>query len=603
MARPLKISQQNLLIISIPLTFQIIFVAILLLALGGLEKQYERESHLRMAMGGINGLLNQMLASSASEGMFQATQNKAFRKLFENGFAESRIQSAALKKLLAEDPSEDKDLGDMKRLLDQMNVTFDQGAKAMNSGEFTDMVVAFKKVRDLIEVAQVTSASTVRKMEAENQQHKLLQRQAKVVITAIIVVGALLNFSLLIALLKYIDAVNQKRFDTLSNNIHALSMQRPLMEELEGDDEVAALDSLLHQVNASLQQARRKEQAMIDNALDVICSLDLNLRFQQANNAVAKQFLIDKDELIGKSLSSLILPEDREKTLYELQTVMTSKGQTSFENRIKLSDGTTRDILWNVVFSPDEQNLFCVAHDISGRKEVERLKQEVIAVVSHDLRAPLTSLGLTLNILAEGGMGPLTEKAQNRVAKAEASVGQLINIINDLIDIEKYESGSISLDYKIYEAAELVDDAISTIEASAAARRIRIQKSNTLVKVVCDGTRIVRVLTNLLSNAVKFSPENSRINILCEAVKDGVLFSVADEGRGIPAEKQAAVFQRWKQVEKEDETKKGGSGLGLSICKALIDAHGGTIEVISEAGQGCVFRFFLPAEPPRGKRS
>jgi PAS domain S-box-containing protein len=411
MARPLKISQQNLLIISIPLTFQIIFVAILLLALGGLEKQYERESHLRMAMGGINGLLNQMLASSASEGMFQATQNKAFRKLFENGFAESRIQSAALKKLLAEDPSEDKDLGDMKRLLDQMNVTFDQGAKAMNSGEFTDMVVAFKKVRDLIEVAQVTSASTVRKMEAENQQHKLLQRQAKVVITAIIVVGALLNFSLLIALLKYIDAVNQKRFDTLSNNIHALSMQRPLMEELEGDDEVAALDSLLHQVNASLQQARRKEQAMIDNALDVICSLDLNLRFQQANNAVAKQFLIDKDELIGKSLSSLILPEDREKTLYELQTVMTSKGQTSFENRIKLSDGTTRDILWNVVFSPDEQNLFCVAHDISGRKEVERLKQEVIAVVSHDLRAPLTSLGLTLNILAEGGMGPLTEKA------------------------------------------------------------------------------------------------------------------------------------------------------------------------------------------------
>ncbi|MBU6451006.1 MAG: PAS domain S-box protein [Cyanobacteria bacterium REEB67] len=590
-------------IISIPLTFQIIFVAVLLFALSGLAKQYERESHLRMAMGGINGLLNQMLASSASEGMFQATQNKAFRKLFENGFAESRIQSAALKKLLAEDPAEDIELGDMKRLLDQMNVTFDQGARAMNSGQFTDMVVAFRKVRDLIEVAQVTSASTMKKMEAENEQHKLLQRQAKTIITAIIVVGSLLNFSLLLILLKYIDSINQRRFNTLSNNIHALSMQRPLMAELEGDDEVAALDSLLHQVNASLQQARRKEQAMIDNALDVICSLDLSLRFQQANNAVAKQFLIDKDELIGKSLSSLILPEDREKTLYELQTVMTNKGQTSFENRIKLADGTTRDILWNVVFSPDEQNLFCVAHDISGRKEVERLKQEVIAVVSHDLRAPLTSLGLTLNILAEGGMGPISEKAQNRVTRAEASVGQLISIINDLIDIEKYESGSISLDYKIYEAAELVDDAISAIEASAAAKRIRIEKSKTLVKVVCDGTRIVRVLTNLLSNAVKFSPENSRINILCEAVKGGVLFSVADEGRGIPADKQAAVFQRWKQVEKDDETKKGGSGLGLSICKALIDAHGGTIEVTSEPGHGCVFRFFLPAEPPRGKRA
>jgi PAS domain S-box-containing protein len=597
MARPLKLAQQNLLIIGIPLTFQVVFVTILLFALGGLEKQYERQSHLRTIMGSLNGLLNQLLSVAASEGMFQATQNKPFKRLFQEGFAESRRQSEQLKRVLAADPDSDKELTEVKKLLDQMNITFDQGAKAMDSGDFTDMLGAVKKIKDMIELTQKTSALSVQKMEAEDEAAKKAQQTNKTMITAIIVLGELLNFAIVLAVLNHINKANQRRFELLSDNIHALGMERPLRPRLEGEDEIARLDMVLHQVDVSLQQARHREQAMIENALDVICSLDTQLRFQQANNAVNKQFLIDKDALIGKSLSSLVLAEDREKTLRELQTVIKNKDQASFENRIRLSDGSVRDMLWNVVYAEGEENLFCVVHDISGRKEVERLKQEVIAVVSHDLRAPLTSLGLTLNILGQGGMGPISEKAQNRVTKAEASVEQLISIINDLIDIEKYESGSISLDYKIFEASELTDDAMLTLEGSAQARGIRFERSQKLVKVVCDGPRIVRVLTNLIGNAIKFSPDNTLIRVGCEMVKGGVLFSVQDQGRGIPADKVGTVFQRWKQVERDDENKKGGSGLGLSICKALIDAHGGQIEAISEVGKGSTFRFFLPAEP------
>jgi len=604
MARSLKLAQQNLLMIGIPLTFQILFVVILLSALSDVEKQYARESHLRVVMGSLNGLLNLMLSAAASEGMFQATQNKDFRKLFVNSYAESVKQSKIVESLLQEDHTADKNLRLMKELIDEMNITFSRGSKAMDSGSFDDMVQSFRQCRTMIEKALAISTTSVRQLELENQQNKLNQEKGKVFILVLIVFGEVLNFGITIALLRFIDRSNQNRFQTLADNITSLSMERPLQKSLEGDDEVARLDELLHQVNENLQQARRKEQAMIDNALDVICSLDRNFRFLQVNNAVSKQFLMDKDDLIGKSLSSLLLPEDREKTFNALAGVVASKSETSFENRIKLPNGAVKDMLWNVVFSGEEENLFCVAHDISGRKEVERLKQEVIAVVSHDLRAPLTSLGLTLNLLAEGGMGPLSEKAQNRVHKAEASVGQLISIINDLIDIEKFESGAISLEYKIFEGNELIGEAVSIVEGSAAAKNISIEMSSRPLTVTCDGQRIVRVLTNLLSNAIKFSPNNSTIKITCEMINAGIVFSVIDQGRGIAEDKLAIIFERWKQVEKEDETQKGGSGLGLAICKALIEAHGGQIEAVSSGGRnnGSTFRFLLPIKPPKPNR-
>jgi PAS domain S-box-containing protein len=604
MARTLKLAQQNLLMFAVALTFQILFVAILLIALSDVEKQYQHESHLRSIMSSVNGLLNQMMSAAGAEGMYQTTMNKPFRALFLKGYGESVKQSAALKKLLDEEPTGDQDLKLIKELIDEMNVMFAQGSKAMDSGTFADMVQSIKQFRSLIEKAQAVSSAAVHQMELERAQDKHNQQVGKIVIIVIIVFGGILNLGILVALYRYIENTNQRRFRVLSDNINALSMERPLQSRLEGEDELAGLDLLLHHVNQNLQQARRKEQAMIDNALDVICSLDKTFHFQQANNAVSKQFLIDKEDLIGKSLTSMLLPEDREKTVRELEAVIANKSECSFENRVKMPDGSGKDMLWNVVFSGEEQNLFCVAHDISGRKEVERLKQEVIAVVSHDLRAPLTSLGLTLNILAEGGMGPLSDKAQSRIAKAEASVGQLISIINDLIDIEKFESGTISMDYKIHEGTELIDEALSTIEASAAAKGLRINRSQTFVKVTCDGQRVVRVLTNLLSNAIKFSPNNSTISVTCELASAGVCFSVSDQGRGIADDKLALIFERWKQVEKEDETQKGGSGLGLAICKALIDAHGGHIEAVSLQGAGggktgSTFRFYLPNSPPK----
>jgi len=593
--------------IGIALSFQLLFVFVLLSALSNLEKQYERESHLRVVMGSLNALLNQMLATAASEGMFQATQNKPFRKLFIDGYAETVKQSAALQKTLISDPAADKDLKLLIQLIDDMNRAFAQGSKAMDSGSFDDMVQAFKQVRSMIEKAQIVSRATVQQMELENAQNRENQRQSKMFIMIVLVVGLSLNFAIFLVLLRYFASANQRRFALLANNINALSMERPLQDGLEGEDEVARLDHLLHQVNENLQQARRKEQAMIENAQDVICSLDRNLRFEQANNASSTIFMLDREDLIGKSLTSLVVPEDREKTSRALEEVISARSQCSFENRVKLPDGKSKDMLWNVVYSGEEQNLFCVAHDISGRKEVERLKQEVIAVVSHDLRAPLTSLGLTLNVLSEGGLGPLSEKALNRVTRAEASVAQLVSIINDLIDIEKFESGVISMDYKIYEGTELTEEAIAAVEESAAARGIRIESSNNLVKVVCDGQRIVRVLTNLLSNAIKFSPANSTVKVGCRAVNDGgpskaergVVFSVSDQGRGIAGDKLTLIFDRWKQVEKEDEREKGGSGLGLAICKALIDAHGGQIEALSEPNRCSTFKFFLPEKPPK----
>jgi signal transduction histidine kinase len=215
--------------------------------------------------------------------------------------------------------------------------------------------------------------------------------------------------------------------------------------------------------------------------------------------------------LPGRPVVSIVLPEDQEYTVSELTRAAKTEGSSSFESRIIRPDGSIRDIQWNVASLKGEQTMFCVAQDISDRKEAERLKQEVIAMVSHDLSAPLTSLELTLNILSAGGLGDLTEKGKDRVSKAESSVSRLVSIINDLIDAERFESGAINLALEMTSMEQLINDSVALIESSAHSKNIKIQLQANALEVCCDGQRIARVLTNLLSNAVKFSHPNTII--------------------------------------------------------------------------------------------
>lgn len=236
-----------------------------------------------------------------------------------------------------------------------------------------------------------------------------------------------------------------------------------------------------------------------------------------------------------------------------------------------------------------------VFSDISTRRAVEKMKQEFISVVSHELRTPLTSIRGSLGLLAGGAVDGLPAGTARMVQIALDNSDRLTRLINDILDVERIESGSLPLEFAVHTGAELVTTAVTALRPAAEAAGVTLVAGPAAGRVHADADRIVQALTNLVGNAVKFSAPGDEVTVAAEPDGAHVTFSVADQGRGIPAEKLESIFDRFQQVDSSDAREKGGTGLGLAITRSIVDRHGGRVWAESEPGRGAVFRFTLPA--------
>jgi signal transduction histidine kinase len=221
--------------------------------------------------------------------------------------------------------------------------------------------------------------------------------------------------------------------------------------------------------------------------------------------------------------------------------------------------------------------------ELTQRSALDSLKDEFVSTVSHELRTPLTSIRGALGLLSAGVLGNVEPKAQNLLRIALTNTDRLIRLINDILDLERMESGRSILEVRRCSLPDLIHQATETMTAMAEAANIRITispaASAVLPSVFFDGDsdRILQVLTNLLSNAIKFSPAASTVTIDVETPPEALIFRIADQGRGIPEDQLEAIFERFKQVEYSDSRHRGGTGLGLAICRSIVQQHGGTI--------------------------
>lgn len=230
----------------------------------------------------------------------------------------------------------------------------------------------------------------------------------------------------------------------------------------------------------------------------------------------------------------------------------------------------------------------------SAVKNSAAVKQQFFALISHDLRTPLTSLKLVLSLLHTGALGSLNEKGLKKIAAAESDTDRLLSLINDLLDAERLEQGQLEIDPQQAWIVSILERSIKSIQPLAEAKKIKFElHANPEDCVYADADRIVQVMVNLLSNALKYSPVGSAIRVTSETQNGVVTVAVADEGAGIPLAKQESLFDRFKQVSPSDANT--GTGLGLFICKAIVNQHGGDIGVESDFGHGCKFWFTLPA--------
>jgi signal transduction histidine kinase len=244
-----------------------------------------------------------------------------------------------------------------------------------------------------------------------------------------------------------------------------------------------------------------------------------------------------------------------------------------------------------------------VAVDISEKRAVEKLKDELVSVVTHELRTPLTSIRGSLGLLTSGVLAAAPERAQRMLEIARDSTDRLIRLINDLLDIERMESGQVALDRTDSDPTAVLQQAIDAVQPIADTAGVRLVQHLTpdLPSVSMDTDRIVQTLTNLIGNAIKFSAAGTTVSVGAQIVGLSsleLLVRVTDHGRGIPADNLGRIFERFRQVEASDARQKGGSGLGLAICRSIVEQHGGAIWVESEVGRGSTFSFTVPLAPP-----
>jgi PAS domain S-box-containing protein len=388
----------------------------------------------------------------------------------------------------------------------------------------------------------------------------------------------------------------------------------------ENREAMAALETVAASLGQMLARSHEKDRAeklyreqeiLLNSVADGICGLDPDGLVSFANPAAANFLGADPASLTGRPIHDLLhgsAPRNSQCT--EDCALLRATGKlrrmaASGEDTFFRIDGDPFRVDYNVTPVIDRGRLSGSVfsfRDISQRYALDRLKDEFVSTVSHELRTPLTAIRGALGLLSSGNLGHVNEKSANLIRIALGNSERLVRLINDILDLERIQSGREPFTFRQVQLSEIVRQVIEGMRPVADSAGVQLIHDATHVEIAADADRLVQVLTNLLSNAIKFSQPKSTVSVLLRPDVSGVTISVVDAGRGIPADKLEAIFGRFQQVDASDSRQKGGTGLGLAICRTIVQHHSGRIWAERNPVSGSTFRVFLPYQPlPIGK--
>ncbi|MBN9396598.1 MAG: HAMP domain-containing histidine kinase [Candidatus Melainabacteria bacterium] len=473
----LKISQKVLLLIAVPLIFELIFVGVLVYSIKRLETAYGRSEQVRAASMFFNIELENLIEAMSAMVLFNVLHETKYLQQFQVSVKTLQMQDQHLKALASSEMA--ADVNALKAVSDETIASIGDIEKLARTDDRMDMLRGFMKVKRLMSKSSKMGSDFIARQSITSQKLQSGQKEALQLVLIVIVLGVCVSIVISIVLVARFNSGAARQLQAIQHNMQLLSAQKPLNEPLPGGDELALIDQTLYRMAADLD-ALKSEQ------------------------------------------------------------------------------------------------------------------QQVYAMITHDLRSPLASITILLDLLNSGALGDLNAKGKDRVKSANAIVSRMVALTNDLLDVEKFESGNFDLDYADVPMQELFAETRAIVAPRAEAKMVEIKIVDTDAIAYCDRERIGRVLVNLTDNAVKFSPKYTTITLAAHHDGAQLRITVQDQGPGIPEDKRKLIFERFGQVSRSDETTLKGSGLGLTISKAIVDAHEGDIGVQSQVGQGSTFWFTLP---------
>jgi PAS domain S-box-containing protein len=594
----LKMSQKGLVLVLVPLLFGVIFFTSLAFLLGQAESDVWKESDARMVVTRVNAIGRHFIDASQSLFRYTLTKNRDIREQFEQETEAIIADVETIRELSIDHPWQSANIEKLEQLANDGLRMFETVLHVVEQPDriaLTHNAVNYEKdITDLLDRLSYIARQIV---ETEQEQlNKTILSSSKMRELAVnwLYAAAVFNILLVFSMAMLFSKGITQRLSTLVENSNRLAGRRELLPLLKGKDEIATVDHVFHDMAETLADLARRERAVVDNAVDVICSVDANGRFLSVNQASFKAWGYEADELVGQKISNLVIEEDRDRTIATIKEMIGSTESKFFENRILCKDESVVEALWSATWSAKEEAFFCVVHDITQRKEVERIKQEFLSMVSHDLRTPLTSIQFSLAIILEQSKANLPGEVVEELEAAERNSDNLITLISRLLDVEKIESGKLELDLDEMKVSNLVNRARDAVAPFASRHGVGINFSQSDLRTTADEDRLLQVLVNLLSNAIKFSPKGGQVTLQVKREPEWLEFAVIDQGPGIPEDYKDAIFDRFQQVKMSKYKRKGGTGLGLAICRAIVLAHSGQIGVRSKEGEGSTFWFKIP---------
>lgn len=605
----LTVGQKLILIIGLPLMLQLAISFGIAWLLDQTSRLASYEYHSKevisrinwlgyMAAGTINNWVGRALQSADRSAAASASREPSYESIYLEARLKMKDEIPHLSALFSPKTEQLKNVDDLKRIIHSVEQKLDEIDKASELSP-TDRVkqlfqsdavryfwAEFPAVRTALLTGERSPFKTSH-LDVETTRNQLKMA---------ILLGAGANIMMALAVTSIFALGLALRIRVLTNNTRRLAESKELQPPLGGSDEIAELDETFHSMANALKQARHKERAIFENTADIICVLSAEGEFTEASPATRSAWGFDPRQLLGRTWTDFIAEEDRQQAANFLDEAKMSQTPVARDLIIIHVDGHPVDFRWSGSWSEEHQALFCVAHDVSEQKKLEKLKREFVQLVSHDLRSPLTAIQGFLDMVQSGVYGAVPNQVTDKARKSSMDAERLISLINNLLDMEKLEAGRMELLLGQTKADCIIDRAVASIESLAEMSNVTLMTTAKPVPIYCDDMQIVQVLVNLLSNAIKFSPEGGKVTVEAEQVENTVEFRVSDQGRGIPPEFLESIFDRFKQVRAEDGRVKRGTGLGLAICKAIIDAHNGEIGVRSEVGKGTSFWFRLPGE-------
>jgi PAS domain S-box-containing protein len=399
------------------------------------------------------------------------------------------------------------------------------------------------------------------------------------------------------------DATVQPYLDEEGHFDGWLVLAFEVSERVRQDRELAAQKDLLARI--------------LDNAPISISYLNADLVYEWVNRSQCETYGIPVEKWLGRTVYDVLGPETEAQTRPYWEQALGGErfAATDFPFEYTTLEGEQAWTYWDFSYNPvfadgrvvgvlvlgqevtervERQKL--QAERVSFLEAADRAKDQFLGILSHELRTPLNAILGFGSVLEDGIAGDLTPTQAGFVAKILGASDHMLGLIDDLLDLSRVQVGKFTVSQEPVALSPVVKAALVEVAGAAMAKDVTLvnRVPGELPVVDADAQRVRQVMANLVGNALKFTPAGGTITVSAEAAEDGVRVSVADTGIGIAPEQQTRIFQSFTQVDMTDTRAQGGVGLGLSIVKAIIEAHGGTVGVESEPGRGSTFWFTLP---------